>query len=237
MTATILANSRIIELSPAAGSLVVLAAISVVLLWIVPRACRRHVLKVGTYCHELCHGIASLITGGEFCRFSVHSSGGGLCLTSGGNTKIITCAGYVGTVALGAICLARSVDQGPLIGVLQITAVLLAISTIKAGDVHTAVVGIITATVLGLSTLWPDATAARITMNLMGVILVWQGFKALKVLWVVSTTQTDTGSDAEAMAHLTGRSAMYWTVVFGGIALVAFLAIVGLNVSVGAPTP
>jgi len=237
MMTIILANSNIVEVSPAAGSFIVLSAISVVLLWIVPHAFRCYVLQVGTYCHELCHGVASLVTGGKFCQFRVHSRGGGRCLTSGGNSKIITPAGYVGTVVIGAICLARSVYHGQLTGVLQITAVLLAISTIKAGDLYTAIVGIVTAAVLGLSALWPDAAAARITMNLMGVILVWQGFEALKTLWAISASQRDTGSDAETMPRLTGRSAMHWALVFGGIALVVFLAIIGLSVRAGVPTP
>jgi len=237
MITTVLANSKIVTLSPAAGLFIVLTAVSVVLLWIVPHAFRRYALHVGTYCHELCHGVASLVTGGKFHQFRVYSSGGGRCLTSGGNSKFITPAGYVGTVVLGAICLARSIDQGQLNGILQIVAVLLAISTVKAGDLHTAIVGIVAAAVLGLSTLWPDAAAACIMMNLLGVILVWQGFEALKTLWAISAARKNTGSDAETMARLTGRSAMHWALVFGGIALVAFLAIIGLAVKVGVSTP
>jgi hypothetical protein len=237
MITTILANSKIVTLSPAAGSFIVLTAVSVVLLWIVPHQFRRYVLQIGTYCHELCHGVASLVTGGKFRQFRVHSSGGGQCLTSGGNSKFITPAGYIGTVVLGAVCLVRSIDQGQLTGILRIAAVLLAVSTIKAGNLHTAIVGIVAAAVLGLSTLWPDAAVACIMMNLLGVILVWKGFEALKTLWAVSATQKNTGSDAETMARLTGRSAMHWALVFGGIALVAFLAIIGLAVKAGVSTP
>ena len=228
MITTILANSKIVALSPAAGSFVVLTAISVVLLWIIPQAFRRYALQVGTYCHELCHGVASLVTGGEFHQFCVHPFGGGLCLTSGGSSKIITSAGYVGTVVLGVICLALSIYQGPLTVVLRITAVLLAISTLKAGDLHTAIVGIVTAAVLGLSMIWPDAAASRIMMNLMGVILVWQGVGALKVLFRISVTEKNTGSDAEVMAHMTGRSPLHWAIVFGGIAAIVLILLVAV---------
>jgi hypothetical protein len=228
MITTVLANSKIVTLSPAAGSLIVLTAISIVLLWIIPHVFRRYALHVGTYCHELCHGVASLVTGGIFRQFRVHPSGGGVCLTSGGNSKIITSAGYVGTVVLGAICIASSIDQGQLTSIMRIAAVLLAISTIKAGDLHTAIVGIVTAAVLGLSTLWPDAATACIMMNLMGVILVWQGVGALKVLFQISVMEKNTGSDAEVMAHLTGRSPLHWAIVFGGIAAIVLILLVAV---------
>jgi len=217
----------------AAGGFIIMTVASISLLWILPAFGRRHVSKVGTYAHEVSHGVVSLLTGGEFYRFHVGDQGG-LCVTSGGNRKAVAAAGYIGTIILGAIFLGRSAQSDALVVTLQILAVLLALSTLKAGDLHTAAVGTAVAAALGLcSTLLPGAMATRFLLNLMGVILIWQGFKALKALGALSATQMGTGSDAEAMAHLTGRPAMHWAVVFGGIALVAFLVIVGLAVKVG----
>ena len=226
MNVNILANLMLAELSPAIGSFVIVTVASAVLLWIIPPAHRHHVRKLATYCHELCHGIASLATGGKFHRFYVHSSGGGLSLTSGGNQKIITSAGYIGTILLGAIFLARTVDHMPLIVVLQIIAALLAVSTIKAGDLHTVAVGIIASAVIGLCTLWPNEGATQVMMNLMGVILIWHGAEALKVLLKLSARETHTGSDAEAMAAMTGRHPLHWALAFCGIAVVILLILV-----------
>jgi len=221
----------------ASGAFLLMTLASVGFLYLLPVVGRRHVSKVGTYAHEVSHGVVSLLTGGEFHRFHVGDQGG-MCITSGGNRKAVAAAGYIGTVVLGAIFLARSAQSDALVVTLQVLAVLLALSTLKAGDLHTAAVGVAVAAILGLfSTLLPGAMTTRFLLNLMGVILIWRGFKALKALWGISATTARTGSDAEAMGHLTGRSAMHWAVVFGGIALVAFLVIVGLAVKVGTAIP
>jgi len=221
-------------INPAAGGFIIMTVASISLLWILPVVGRRHVSKVGTYAHEVSHGVVSLLTGGDFHRFHVGDQGG-LCVTSGGNRKAVASAGYIGTIVLGAVFLARSAQTDALVVALQVLAVLVALSTLKAGDLHTAAVGTTVAAILGLSsTLLPGALPTRFLLNLMGVILIWQGFKALKSLWAISATRTDTGSDAEAMAHLTGRSPLHWAIVFGGIALVALLIIVGLSVKAAA---
>jgi hypothetical protein len=211
---------------------IMMTAASISLLCLLPVVGRRQVSKLGIYSHEISHGVVSLLTGGESHRFHVGGQGG-LCITAGGNRKAITAAGYIGTIVLGAVSLARSVQSDTLAVTLQILAILLALSTLKAGDLHTAAVGTVVAAILGLcSTLLPGALATKFLLNLMGVILIWEGFKALKTLWAISATKRGTGSDAEAMADLAGRSALHWAVVFGGIAFVAFLVIVGLAVRV-----
>ena len=216
----------------AAGSLLLMTLASVGLLCFLPATVRRQLSQVGTYVHEVSHGVVSLLTGGEFRRFHVSNSGG-LCITSGGSRKAVAAAGYVGTLVLGAVFLARSAQPGTLVIPLQVVAVLLALSTLKAGDVHTAAVGAVAAALLGLlTTLLPGATATRFLLNLVGVILVWQGLRAIWILCTVSARRKGTPSDAETLAQLTGHSALYWAVVFGGIALaicslVLFLAVGG----------
>lgn len=207
---------------------------SVVLLSVLPAVCRRHAAKVGIYAHEVSHGTVSLLTGGEFHRFHVGPQAG-LCITAGGNPGAVAAAGYIGTVVLGAIFLARSAQAGGLVVTLQVLAILVALSTLKAGDVQTVALGGVVAAILGLSsTLLPGSVSTRFLLNLMGVILIWQGFKALKHLWTTSVTETSTQSDAQVMNQLSGRSAAHWAIVFAGIAVVALLVIVGAAVRLGA---
>jgi len=214
------------EGSETMGAFLVMTVASMGFLAILPVMCRKHVAKVGTYAHELSHGVVSMLTGGDFHRFHVADTGG-LCITSGGNRKAVATAGYIATVLLGAIFLARSAQHGPLVVTLQVLAVVLALSTLKAGDLHTATVGVVVAATLGLfSTLFPGTVATRFLLNLMGVILIWQGIRAIKTLFLVSASESDTGSDAEVMAHLAGRSTLHWAVVFGGIAAVILLVLI-----------
>jgi hypothetical protein len=204
---------------------------SVLLLYLLPVLARHHVARVGTYAHELSHGVVSLLTGGEFHRFHVHEQGG-WCLTSGGNRELVASAGYIGTVLLGAVFLARSAQQESLVIVLQIVAILIALSTLKAGDIRTAAVGTIVAAVLGLSsTLFPGTLLTRFLLNLMGVILVWQGFVALKNLWLITLSGRVSHSDAEQMTQLRGRTPAFWALVYCGIGFVVLLVILRLGLS------
>ncbi len=217
------------------GTFVLMTLASAGFLCILPVVWRRHAAKVGTYAHEVSHGVVSMLTGGEFQRFHV-GDWGGVTITSGGNHKAVATAGYIGTVVLGAIFLARSAQSDTLVLTLQVLAVLVALSTLKAGDLHTAAVGATVAAFLGLfSTLFPAALATRFMMNLMGVILIWQGARALWTLLVLSATSSGTGSDAETMARLTGRSALHWAVMLAGIAFVVALVILRCGVAGSSP--
>jgi hypothetical protein len=228
--------AEIANLDAIAG-FVLLTLASVGLLALLPAICRKHVVMVGTYAHEVSHGLVCLITGGSFHQFQVDEIGG-MCITSGGNRMVVAAAGYTGTIVLGATLIARSAQQDAYAVALQVLAVLVALSTLKAGDVRTAVVGAVLAALLGLfGTLLPGTLATRLLLNLVGVILVWQGFKAWKTLCRVSAQGQATGSDAEAMAYMTGRSALQLTVIIGGIAGVALLVILGMAVRTGTVAP
>jgi len=223
---TTLTSTPIVAVSTTVGSFWFMTIASLLLLWLIPHTHRHHLRKVGTYHHELCHGIASLATGGEFHKFHVHPSGNGLCITSGGNRYLTVAAGYVGTVLAGAILLAQSINYLPAVVLLQIMTLLLALSTLKAGDLHTAAIGITVAAALGASSvLFPNAWMTRFLMNFLGVLLVWQGIAALKVLLIVSATKEGTGSDAEVLGALTNKHPLFWALVLSGIAIVILLMV------------
>lgn len=52
--------------------------------------------------HELCHGLAALLTGGRFESFLMDRAGG-LAYTRGGRRFVVIQAGYVGTAIFGAV--------------------------------------------------------------------------------------------------------------------------------------
>jgi hypothetical protein len=58
-----------------------------------------------TFIHELGHGTATLLTGGNFLRFEVASSGAGVAFSRGGIREIIISAGYLGTAVFGSVLL------------------------------------------------------------------------------------------------------------------------------------
>jgi hypothetical protein len=58
-----------------------------------------------TMIHELGHGLAAALTGGEFLRFEVTERGAGLAYTRGGMRFFVIQAGYLGTAIFGAVLL------------------------------------------------------------------------------------------------------------------------------------
>ncbi len=58
-----------------------------------------------TMIHELGHGTAAGLTGGDFLEFRVMSRGAGVAYTRGGIREIIIPAGYLGTALFGAVLL------------------------------------------------------------------------------------------------------------------------------------
>ncbi len=54
-----------------------------------------------TYFHEISHGIAALVTGGEIMRIQLFPNGSGLCTTRGGLSFFITFLGYAGATLWG----------------------------------------------------------------------------------------------------------------------------------------
>jgi hypothetical protein len=55
--------------------------------------------------HELSHGLAAILSGGEIVRIEVIAQEGGLCITRGGNRFLILSAGYLGSLLWGGAIL------------------------------------------------------------------------------------------------------------------------------------
>lgn len=212
------------------ATLVGFSVASVCMLQLLPVTLRRQLSHIASYAHEVSHGVVSLGTGGEFHRFHV-TTWGGFAITSGGNRKAVVAAGYIGTMILGALLLAASIQAHSPVLLMRIGALLLALSTLKAGDVHTAFLGMVTSKIMALSATLTIAPAAPIVVsNLLGVLLLWEGTRSLWTLLVLSATTSGTDSDAEALARMSKRPALFWAVVLTGLAVVCTIVIISLAI-------
>lgn len=206
---------------------------SVFILTVVPSSMTHHVRKMGTYHHEMSHGLMSMLSGGQFHKFYVHPAGGGVSMTSGGKTKLVVSAGYIGTFLFGAVYLANSAQSHSMVTALHVTALFYALSTIKAGDLHTAVVGIAIGAIVGLVThLAPGTIFALSLSNLIGVVLVYAGIRSLWSLYLAAVTTTGTGSDAEAMSRIGGGHPINWAFLFSAVAALILFALFGVVMNV-----
>ena len=204
---------------------------SVFVLSLLPGWMKHNVRKMGTYHHELCHGLVSLLTGGEFHTFYVDPAGGGVSVTSGGKMKLVVSAGYTGTVLFGAVYLAKSAQSNAMIAALYVLALLYAFSIVKAGDLHTASVGIAIGAFVGLAAhLGTGTLFTRMVLNMIGVVLVFEGIRSLWHLHLAAATATGTGSDAEAMSRLSGGHPVLWAFLYSAVGALILFALYGVVV-------
>jgi hypothetical protein len=80
--------------------------------------------------HEVGHGLAAVLTGGEIARIEISSNLGGVCWSRGGSMLAVLPAGYLGSMAFGGLILigaaktrhdqAISIAIGVIVGVITL---------------------------------------------------------------------------------------------------------------------
>jgi Peptidase M50B-like len=222
---------------PQAMTLLIAATISV-LLWFIPYA---EVLTYPfrifvTFIHEGGHAIAALLTGNSVASLSVAPNASGETYsTSGGliSQVLISSAGYVGSMAFGALLLilirravaARFVLLGSAILVFTLTiffGLIKPLFTITAwsGIPFTLLAGTVIAVGLFLIARFASAKVATFFVSFLAVQCVLNALFDLKTVLSLSATFNPTvATDALNMARATGIPAIFWTVIWIALAL------------------
>ena len=188
----------------------------VVVLWPYPVIYPLKVFVV--LCHEMSHGIAALVTGGNIVQIEVSDQLGGLTVTRGGAPLVITSAGYLGSLLFGV-------------------ALLLVGTRTRLAPQATAALGILV-TLVAWRYMPPDTFGRRFAA-VMGVLLVALAAVrrpvpeiALRVLGITSCLYAildikedvldteHTQSDAALLEQQTGVPAYVWGVLWIGVSLV-----------------
>ncbi len=179
---------------------------------------------LSTIVHELCHGLAALLTGGSFERFLIAPDGSGLAYTAGGWRLAILPAGYLGSALFGALLIwaSRSVRvcRAVLAG-LGLGLLVLSLRYGVPGILAAPLVGLLTVAsgaLLGAAFLWVAARPdPRWSALLVMVVALQAGFNAfgdLMTLIGLSAQGPAVRTDAQSMAALTGLPAALWAVLW-----------------------
>lgn len=160
------------------------------------------------FLHEISHGLAAVLTGGAIESIGLSFDEGGVCRTRGGSPFVILNAGYLGSLAWGALFLVAGERQKR------------ARSVIAAIGLFTLVVTLVYVRTLfgfgygllaGFAFL---AVAARLPPAVSEVLLATIGAtSALYAVWDVATDvllRHAPESDAAALAQLTHVPAAAW---------------------------
>ncbi|TVR52300.1 MAG: M50 family peptidase [Gemmatimonadales bacterium] len=171
------------------------------------------------FLHEISHAMAALATGGWVERIELSPRLGGACYCPGGNAFVTLSAGYLGSLAWGAVILesaqrsgkkASRVVQGLGAGVLVLT-------LLFVRGTFGLFFGIVFGTALFLA-------APRLSADANRILLTFLGFTS--ALYAILDIKADVldrphlPSDAYMLAQLTGIPTLVWGVLWIGIALV-----------------
>lgn len=185
-----------------------------------------------TIVHELGHGLAALLTGGEFRGFVIYPSGAGLAFTAGGWRWVIIPAGYVGVALFGAvlILLGRSHWWSRLaLGLMGTTMIWLSVwygvPTILSIDLLIGLLTTISGLVFGSFFVWVALKAAPgWIVFLLHLVAIQAGLTAFSDLMVVMGLSLNffnaPANDARSMAEMTFIPAIVWAVLWVGLAAV-----------------
>jgi hypothetical protein len=177
-----------------------------------------------TFIHEGGHALAALLTGNSVASLSVATDASGLTYTTTNgifSQVIVSSAGYLGAMAYGALLLflirravaARYVLMGSAAFILALTFVY------GLGSLFTIVAGLgIAAALVGVA-VYSNPRVAAFFVSFLAVQSVLNALLDLKTLFFYSFVP-GSHSDAGNMANATGIPALFWSVVWIGLAFV-----------------
>ena len=222
---------------PQAMTLLIAATISVVL-WFIPFAeFLTYPFRIFvTFIHEGGHALAALVTGNSVASLSVATNASGETYTTQGglfSQVLISSAGYIGSMAFGALLLilirravaARIVLLGSAILIFGLTMIFGLIKpifwmTAWSGIPFTLFAGLFISAALILIARFASAKVATFFVSFLAVQSVLNALFDLKTVFFLSAPFGPTvPTDAVNMAQATGIPAIFWTVIWISLAL------------------
>lgn len=176
-----------------------------------------------THVHELCHALATVLTGGKVAFVEVFADGSGVTQTRGGSALLISSAGYVGSAIVGGflVYFSRTAESARKMLWIAMAFLTLGMLFFVRGDTVGVVSGLgwIVALCLGAAFLKGDsAVFAGQFLGIQQCLTSAHSFLAL-----ITVTASDAGhSDAANLEQATRVPAILWSIgwlVFGLFAI------------------
>jgi hypothetical protein len=171
--------------------------------------------------HEISHGLAAVLTGGEILRIEVNELIGGYCQYRGGNRFVVASAGYLGSLLWGGVILivASRTDYSPQLGTF-IAAVMLIVTLLWIRNTFGILYTAGSAVMLFVMCRFLPQWAVRIVIQFLGTASCM--YVIMDIVYDLLLYPQE-GSDAHTLSQLTGIGAYFWGVLWMLIALVMIL--------------
>lgn len=175
----------------------------------------------GVFVHELCHGLAAIITGGSFIRFIVNPNLSGTATTTGGIGWIIVSAGYIGSAIFGGLLIViSSLGVSARIVLIGMGIILGGMCLLFVRNLFGIAAGLVLATSLliagnRLNDMWASGL-----LLFLAVQSVLDALDSVFDLIQLSTHHMHIRTDAQIMASNTFLPAVFWALLWTSISIV-----------------
>jgi hypothetical protein len=193
-----------------------------------------------TLVHELSHGLAALLTGGQFLRFTIGPDTSGVATTAGGWRWFILPAGYLGAALFGGLLLVL-IHRSPgsrerrwlSIGLGLFFALM---ALLFARNLMALTVGAMTALALLVLGRYGSQLWLTFGLNLLAIQCSLNALDSLVGLLRLNAGPFRSPNDAQAMADLTHIPALVWAILWSLSALTILIGSVYLSLPRGDST-
>jgi hypothetical protein len=197
-----------------------LLAILIFALWSTPLVLPLKLLIV--FLHELSHGAAAVLTGGEIVSLDVSAQEGGTAMTRGGNRFITISAGYVGSLLIGMALLVAALkskaDRAVMAGLGLLT---LAVTVLYMRQPFALAFGLATGAAMLAAAYWLGHAASDLALRVIGLSsMIYVPYD----IFSDTIARSHLRSDARIMAEEIGGPTLFW----GALWLVLSLAAIAL---------
>jgi len=169
------------------------------------------------FLHEISHGLAAVLTGGAITRIEFSPNEGGVCWTRGGLPFVVLNAGYLGSLIFGAALLvASTLPRLNRVALLLLGALVLGVTLLFVRSFFAFFYGLLAGTLLLWAWRRMGAFGAELLLQTVGVV------SGLYAVWDIATDvlfRSIHGSDASALARLTGVPAVVWGLAWIGLSV------------------
>lgn len=184
----------------------------------------------GTFVHELSHGLAAILTGGDFVRFAVSPDLSGVAHSAGGIRFVVASAGYMGSAVFGGALLvlhARLMSSRTLLFALGLGLGLLCLLFVR--NLFGIAAGLVLTLALVAAAVKLSTALSDLLVDVLALQLILDGYDSLFTVFALARAG-GVRSDAETMASLTWLPATWWAVIWMLLSTVVLFATLRLAV-------
>ena len=175
------------------------------------------------FLHEISHGLAAILSGGELVSIGLSPNEGGVAVTRGGWRFLVLSAGYLGSLLFGALFLllgGRRRWAPGIVGLLGIFTLVVTLVYVRTW--FGLLYGLLAAGIFILFASKLKAEASEILLAAVGVM------SCLYAVWDIASDvlrRSMPRRDASALADLTGVPAVVWGVLWVAASLGVIFAV------------